>query len=84
MPHAAVVEETLHLLANMLQVYQFNSVQSLEQLGRWGNMMDDSAEILFQSFLRETTVSDTGMGRGVRSLTDVVHPAFPLPINYRL
>ena len=27
------------------------SVQSLDRLGRWGNMRDDSGEILFQSFL---------------------------------
>ena len=37
-------------------------------------MRDDSAEILFQSFLQEALVSSSGTGRD-----DVVHPAFPLP-----
>ena len=32
-------------------------------------MRDDSAEILFQSFLRDAIVSNSGMGRDVRSLT---------------
>ena len=49
-----------------------------------GDKRDNSAEILFQSFLHEALVAGSGMGRGVRSLTDVVHPAFPLPITYRL
>ena len=31
-------------------------------------MRDDSAEILFQSFLQEALVSSSGMGRVVRSL----------------
>ena len=39
-------------------------------------MRDDSAEILFQSFLQEALLSSSGMGRYVH---DVVHPAFPLP-----
>ena len=33
-----------------------------------GGMKDDAAEILFQSFLQEATVSSSGMGRGVLSL----------------
>ena len=37
--------------------------------GDWvGGMMDDSAEILFQSFLLEVLVSGSGMGRDVHSL----------------
>ena len=32
-------------------------------------MADDSAEILFQSFLRDAIVSSSGMGRDVHSLT---------------
>ena len=32
-------------------------------------MIDDSAEILFQSFLHEVLVSSSGMGRDVHSLT---------------
>ena len=41
-------------------------------------MRNDSAEILFQSFLQEALVSSFGMDRDVHSLSDVVHPAFPL------
>ena len=37
------------------------SVQSLHRLGRQGDMRDDSAEILFQSFLQEALVSSSGM-----------------------
>ena len=40
-------------------------------------MGDDSAEILFQSFLQEALVNSSGMCRE-RPLFDVVHPAFPL------
>ena len=32
-------------------------------------MRDDSAEILFQSFLRDNILCSSGMGRDVRSLT---------------
>ena len=46
----------------------FSSVQSLDRLGRRGDTRDDSAEILFQSFLREAIVSNSGMGRNVYSL----------------
>ena len=38
-------------------------------------MTDDSAEILFQSFLRDAIVSSSGTDRDVHSLT----LAFPLP-----
>ena len=41
-------------------------------------MTDDSAAILFQSFLQKALLSSSGMGRDVHSF-DVVHPAFPLP-----
>ena len=54
------------------QSVQFSSVQPLDRLGRRGgggsDMKDDSAEILFQSFLQETLVSSCGMGREVHSL----------------
>ena len=40
-------------------------------------MTDDSAEILFQSFLQEALVSISGMGRNVHS--DVFLSALPLP-----
>ena len=45
-----------------------SSVQSLDQLGRRGDMRDDSVEILFQSFLQEALVSSSGMGRDVHTL----------------
>ena len=46
----------------------FSSFQSIDRSGRRGDMRDDSAEILFQSFLREALVSSSGMGRSVHSL----------------
>ena len=42
-------------------------------------MRDDTAEVLFQSFLQEALVSSCGMGREGCPLLDVVHPAFSLP-----
>ena len=50
------------------QTHLFRSVQSLDQLGHWGYIRDDSAEILFQSFLQEVLVSSSCMGRDVHSL----------------
>ena len=44
-------------------------MQSLDRLSRQGDMTDDSAEILFQSFLQEAIVSSSDMGRDVHSLT---------------
>ena len=46
----------------------FSSVQSLDRLGRRGDMIDDSAEALFQSFQKGAVVSSFGMGRDVHSL----------------
>ena len=43
-------------------------VQSFDRLGRQGDMRDDSAEILFQSFLQEAVENSSGMGRDVHSL----------------
>ena len=40
---------------------RFSSVQSLDRLGRRGNMRDVSAEILFQSFLHEALVNSSCM-----------------------
>ena len=58
---------------------QFSSVPSLiGSLGGGGGLKDNSAEILFKSFLQETLVSSSGKGKEV-SLFDVIHPAFPLP-----
>ena len=39
----------------------FSSIQSLDQLGPWGEMRDDLAEILFQSFTQEAIVSSSGL-----------------------
>ena len=39
----------------------------------WGGMRDDSAEILFQSFLLEVIVSSSGMGRDIHSLMLSIH-----------
>ena len=55
------------------------SVQSLDRLGRRGGMRDDSAEILFQSFLQEALVSSSDRGRAVHSLVFVHPTTFPLP-----
>ena len=44
---------------------QFNSVQSFDWLSHQGNMMDNSSQILFQTFLWETIVSSCGMRRDV-------------------
>ena len=44
------------------------SVQSLDRSGRRGDVRDDSAEILFWSFLQEATVSSAGLGRDVHTL----------------
>ena len=43
-------------------------LQSLDFVGHWGDTMDDSAEILSQSFLQEAIVSTSGVGRDVYSL----------------
>ena len=45
------------------------SVQFLHQLNHRGDMRDDSPEILFQSFLREATVSRSGVARDLDYLT---------------
>ena len=52
----------------------FSSVQSLDQLGHQGDMMDNSTEILFISAGGHCKFWH---GQGC-SLCDVVHPAFPL------
>ena len=49
-------------------VYEFSSVQFLDQLGHQGYMRDNSAETLFHSFLQEALVSSSGMGRDIHSL----------------
>ena len=59
------------------RVHNINSAQSLDLLSRQGDMRDDSAEILFQSFLREALLMQFWNGQGC-PLFYVVHPAFPL------
>ena len=54
-------------------------LQSLDFVGHWGDTMDDSAEILSQSFLQEAIVSSSGMGRGVHSLTFSIQHFFFQP-----
>ena len=55
------------------------SVQFLDRLGHQGDFRDDSAEIDFQSFLREALVSRSGMGRDVHSLTLSIQHFFCRP-----
>ena len=59
------------------EVYVIVGLQ-LSPLTGWV-MRDDSVEILFQSFLQEAFVSNSGMGRDVHSLILSSPPAFPLP-----
>ena len=54
-------------------VIQFSSFQSLDESGRRGDMTDDSAEILFQSFLQEAIVSSSGVGRDFHSWMLSIH-----------
>ena len=60
----------------------FGKVQQFSSLADWvigGNMRDDPAEILSQSFLQEAIVSSSGMGRGVHSLTFSIQHFFSWP-----
>ena len=53
-------------------------------MGGEGGMRDDSAEILFQSFLQEAFVDSSGMGRDVYFLTSsfkAVHIYVPSFVN---
>ena len=61
---------------------QFKSVQCLNRLGRLrrgGGMIYNSAEVLFQPFLREAVVSISGMDSTWCPPLDVDHLAFLLP-----
>ena len=57
-----------------------SSVQSLDRLGRRGDMKDDSAEILFQSFSAGGPCEQFWHGQGCPHF-DIVLPAFQLPIT---
>ena len=56
------------LLFNQVNSFQSSSVPRPGPPDRRGDMRDDSAEILFQSFLQEALVGSSGMGRDVQSL----------------
>ena len=61
---------------------QFSLVQSLDRLGRrgvGGDMRNDSKEILFQSFLRETIMSSSDVGRDVLSMMLSIQHCFCRP-----
>ena len=62
------LSETLYFVV-ISSSRSFTSVQFLDQLRPRENTRDDSTEILFQSFLREATMSHSGTGRDVHSLT---------------
>ena len=57
----------IHIRAREVGI-QFSSVQSLNRLGPRGDTRDDSAEILFHSFLQTVHVSNSVFDRGVHSL----------------
>ena len=66
---------TVHVYKVKLEILpvcsaKISSVQfiSLTNLVIWRDMTDDSAEILFQSFLQEAVVGNSGTGRDVHSL----------------
>ena len=55
-------------MSSNLSGVQLNLVKALDRLGRLGDMRDDSAEVIFQSFLQEALVSSSGTGTAVHSL----------------
>ena len=57
-----------HSAARSVQSFDWLGHVSLE-LGGGGVMLDNLAEIFFQYFLQEATVSSSGMSRDVHSLT---------------
>ena len=64
--------EVHYLLSGHQSQSVWQSVQlivlSLDRLGCLGDTRDDSAELLYQSFLQEAIVSSSGMGRDVHYL----------------
>ena len=58
-----------------------SSVQSFDQLGRRGDLRDNSAEILCQSFLQKAHVKGSGMGTDVHSLMLSIQHFYSLPIT---
>ena len=60
-----------------------SSVQSPDRLGHREDMRDNSAEILFWSFLQGGHYEQFWHGQGC-PLFGVVHPAFPLPTTLSL
>ena len=65
----------LAYIFSTLILAQLSSAQSFGGSGHRVDTKDDSAENLFQSFLREAIVSSSGKGR---PLFDVVRLPFPL------
>ena len=91
-PHVLACEEKPHTgratkmtpQINWFLIFNtFSSVQFAVQLGCRGNMTDDSAEILFQSFLQEALLSSSGMGRDVHSLMLSIQHFICLPRGCR-
>ena len=52
---------------NVNRLVQFSSVQSFERLGHWGDIRNDSTQIISQSFLQEALSSSSHMGGDVHS-----------------
>ena len=57
----------------------FTWLQRFNPFGSLGYTRDNSAGVLFPSFLQEVLVSSSGLH--ICTLFDVVHPVVPLPIN---
>ena len=60
-----------------------SSIQSFDLLDRRGNIKDDSAEILFQSFLREAFVCSRSFERDVRGRAGMKNK-FRFPLDQQL
>lgn len=58
--------------------YQFRLTKSFDLRGRRGQMRNDLAKLLLQSFLREAIVRSSGMGRDMH-FSILSQPALSLP-----
>ena len=79
----AIPYVTLHFQP---QIVQFSSAQSFHRLRCRRDLRDDSAETLFQSFLREAPLSSSGVGRDVHSLEEMLdgqHQRVDIPAHAR-
>ena len=68
MPPSISVREFNEPMPVSAHVHEVSSVQSLVWVGQYRNMTDDSAEIVFQSFLQEAHLSSSVMSRDGHSL----------------